>query len=767
MANDAKLSVGMGIDSRDFDKGIKSTKYQINKFRSEISGAASSVKKFVGGFAAISSASMIIGDAVSKTMSFEKSMSSLQALTESGAEGMMFFKSEAIKMSTETTKSAEEVVKAFQLIGGAKADLLQNKSALASVTKEALVLAEAAGVEVPEAAKALMMAMNQMGAKNSEARDYINILAAGAQEGAAEIPYLTQAIEKAGGVADTVGISFSELVSAIETIAPKVSDASSAGLYLRNIFLTLEKSADKNLRPSVVGLGVALDNLAKKQMTISELTDMFGAINVTAANALINSREEYDRLTKAVTGTNAAYEQQAIINDNLAGSVAKAASAYEALILSANKSNGFLKKTVDMFASILKGIREAHFVSKEEKEMRATNVQQESHNKSLDTRVSELQNFDVGGVKPYTDKNEAIKVLLDERVAYIDKIGKDYARELKKLNELEESAADYYKFSGGQKVSKKDITDQQELVNNLERKNKVYAAGTEYLKQQLGVSEQIVAIEEKSVQLAEQKASALMGSKNYYQEQIKSLNEQISATSGLDLNLIIRREKLQEELDKINRDERNFIELGIKLKPLNSDIISPTVSKDLDGLNKQLKSYVGTQTEANSQTFTSSQAFSTMATGMYDLSGVMNDSAAGWVQWGAKMIGTIAGALPSLASLSSANATVAVTGAAASAASIPFVGWMLVAGAVASVVAAMASIPKFANGGIVGGNSFAGDNVLARVNSGEMILNRGQQTQLWSMLNTSGSGGGDVRFVIRGTDLEGVLNNVNYKNSRR
>lgn len=55
----------------------------------------------------------------------------------------------------------------------------------------------------------------------------------------------------------------------------------------------------------------------------------------------------------------------------------------------------------------------------------------------------------------------------------------------------------------------------------------------------------------------------------------------------------------------------------------------------------------------------------------------------------------------------------------------------------AQLGAAMASKPKapsFAQGGIVPGNSYAGDNVTANVNSGEMILTRSQQAGLWRML---------------------------------
>lgn len=51
--------------------------------------------------------------------------------------------------------------------------------------------------------------------------------------------------------------------------------------------------------------------------------------------------------------------------------------------------------------------------------------------------------------------------------------------------------------------------------------------------------------------------------------------------------------------------------------------------------------------------------------------------------------------------------------------------------------------PSFADGGIVPGNSFTGDNVSANVNSGEMILNRSQQKNLFDVANGASTGGID------------------------
>lgn len=74
-----------------------------------------------------------------------------------------------------------------------------------------------------------------------------------------------------------------------------------------------------------------------------------------------------------------------------------------------------------------------------------------------------------------------------------------------------------------------------------------------------------------------------------------------------------------------------------------------------------------------------------------------------------------------------------------------------IAAIIATVKSTMAG--SFAEGGIVPGTSYTGDRLWARVNSGEMILNQTQQAALF------GGGGGQVRFVIEGSQLKGVLDN--------
>ena len=79
---------------------------------------------------------------------------------------------------------------------------------------------------------------------------------------------------------------------------------------------------------------------------------------------------------------------------------------------------------------------------------------------------------------------------------------------------------------------------------------------------------------------------------------------------------------------------------------------------------------------------------------------------------------------------------------------------------------------KHAGGGIVGGNSFFGDRILAGLNSGEMVMNGNQQQRLWNILNgtnqavTPGNNSVKVEGVISGKNLLLVQRNTNKIGSK-
>ena len=104
-------------------------------------------------------------------------------------------------------------------------------------------------------------------------------------------------------------------------------------------------------------------------------------------------------------------------------------------------------------------------------------------------------------------------------------------------------------------------------------------------------------------------------------------------------------------------------------------------------------------------------------------------------------------------------------------ASIPFVGVSIATGFISTMLgvqeatkAATMAMAAFETGGIIGGNSYHGDKLIARVNSGEMILNGRQQRNLFDAINENRLGGensnrlyGEVK--IKGQDLYIALSN--------
>lgn len=221
---------------------------------------------------------------------------------------------------------------------------------------------------------------------------------------------------------------------------------------------------------------------------------------------------------------------------------------------------------------------------------------------------------------------------------------------------------------------------------------------------------------------------------------------------------------LNEELyglhDDLVRKARGLdpVQITYELAPINEE------NPDELPLPTQL---VTTEDVNNISAYT--EGLNGIATMMGAITNLTNEGAAAWISWTATVLSSVAAAIPAIQTLVTAKTAEAGASAAASAAQVPVVGWILAGAAVASVLASLAALPKFSEGGIFNGNNTIGDFNLARVNSGEMILNNRQQRNLFNLLNgNTGTlrNNSEVTFKIQGKELVGVLNNYNNKISK-
>lgn len=779
------------LNADGFNKNLYQAQKNLKGFAATSKGVFSGLTTFTSYAAAFVGISTSIHSAVTANMEFEKSLSSLRSLTGVSAQELNYFRTEAIRMGMDSTQSASQMVDAFKLIGSQMPELLKNKTALTQTAEAAVVLAEAAELDVPTAAKALTGALNQMGASSSEAANYINILAAASQQGSADIPYLNKAIENAGGAASSTGVKFNELVAIIEAIAPKITDAASAGTNLRNIFLTLESSADQNLRPSVVGLSTAIDNLSKMNLDAVQLTKMFGKESVTAAIAILQEKDAFDELSQSIKDTNTAYDQAAINNDNLAGSIGKLQSSWTSFINTMAGSNGILKGIVDDMRDAVNWANRAMMTADERYQYDTQNsrrIEREDSNQRI-------QKYIDSGMSREDALNKEIQTanyMYPEAKAYQVR-ERDVEKKRKELESARRNEAEFYGFKKAYEeavklleVSKYEYTMRQVIYDNVEAQRKsLEQANREQEKAKAGAEAAAKAAKEKAAaeeaaRLAKEKASRPDGSIADVEYQISQKKKEISvAISDGD------RIRLSTELDELVQKKR-YMDLAIKYSQpafdtkqiadmANAKSTFSNMAKLPDGWNKinttkwdnqGIKDQINAMNDYQN-------AISSVESALSNLSGTFDSDSqnafsyfANIIQGAAQAATAIMALIPVKKAEANANAEAAVTGAASSVASIPFVGAAMAVAAVAALIASMAAIPKFAKGGIIGGSSFYGDRLLARVNSGEMILNKEQQKSLYQM--TSGENDINITsFKVRGDELFLVLKNYMKKTGKK
>ena len=231
--------------------------------------------------------------------------------------------------------------------------------------------------------------------------------------------------------------------------------------------------------------------------------------------------------------------------------------------------------------------------------------------------------------------------------------------------------------------------------------------------------------------------------KQGYASLLKDISSAFDEIFQKESNLI----KLEEELSDLSKEEYDNKEAIKTAQSDLDDAIARGNQSAIDNANEKLR-----------------KAKETLKTTQSTIEAVnkekkaVEDGSSVWKAFGNSAMQSMASVLESLGSSLAAQAAAALIG----------MNWggaaLATAGSLAAYAAASwARSQKFASGGIVGGTSYSGDNVLARVNSGELILNMAQQDNVANALSTladmSGlgtSGGAGVNVYLSGASFYGL-----------
>ena len=237
---------------------------------------------------------------------------------------------------------------------------------------------------------------------------------------------------------------------------------------------------------------------------------------------------------------------------------------------------------------------------------------------------------------------------------------------------------------------------------------------------------------------------------------------------------IIGKEEAQREINDLNQQLQK---LGKKIKPIKIELDEKGFTKAMGNIRKGWGKIqgIGNGIQGITDALDGNKNAWQVVSGMIDSFISIADGIQGVVS----LINTLTGATDAATASSVANTAEtnnntaasatntavksgeAIANATASGAKLAFpYNLVAIAAGVAAVVAALAMISgAFAEGGVVGGNSPSGDKLLARVNSGEMILNAAQQARLFALANGAAVYGASAQVATnfsQGTALSGV-----------
>lgn len=273
-------------------------------------------------------------------MALSSNMYELSAMTGVAGEKLQEIEGYARATGKEFGLGAAGGAESFKLVlSQLSPEIAKVPTALNSMGRQIAVTSKLMGNDQTGAANLLTTAMNQYGVSledptkaSAEMARMMNVMAAAAAAGSAELPAQQAALQQSGMAMAASKVSFEEGAAAIQVLDKAGKKGSEGGIALRNTLAKLSEGRflPKDVQKELQAAGVNINTLGDKSLSLADrltplkkimgdsalVTKLFGTENSNAALALINGIDEQRRLTEAVTGTNAAYEQAAIIMES-------------------------------------------------------------------------------------------------------------------------------------------------------------------------------------------------------------------------------------------------------------------------------------------------------------------------------------------------------------------------------------------------------------------------------------------------------------------
>lgn len=346
------ITVRLLADTSNFTAGMAKVSGESQKTATTMEAAGGKTKLITTGIAAAGIAATALGVAAIKMAAdFDASMSTVQANTGASADEMNQLRQAAIDAGADTMYSATESADAINELGKAG---LSTSDILSGGLSGALNLAASDGMAVGDAAELMATTLKQFNLTGAQSSQVADALAAGAGKAVGSAHDLGLALNQAGMVSHSFGISMQETTGTLAAFANSGMIGSDAGTSLKTMLISLANPSTKaanlmkelginayDAQGNFIGLsglaGVLKDKLSglSQEQRNQALATIFGTDAIRAANVLYEQGAEgIDDWTKAVSESGFAAEQAAAKNNNLKGDLENLSGSFESLMIS-------------------------------------------------------------------------------------------------------------------------------------------------------------------------------------------------------------------------------------------------------------------------------------------------------------------------------------------------------------------------------------------------------------------------------------------------
>ena len=363
------------IANSSFTKVAEHADKLSNKF-----GAISDKMKSTGKTMSVGITAPVItgfGAAIKTSADFEAQMSKVGAIAQASSSDLKAMTNEAVDLGAKTSKSASEVAKGMQELASLGFDAKQTMEAMPGV----ISASEASGAELATTAQVMASSINAFGLKASDATHVADLLATAANDSAADINYMGDALKYAGTPAKALGVTLEDTSAAIEVMSNSGLDGSQAGTALRASFIKLA-SPSKEASTLMQQLGVHLMDAKghfvgmpqliaqfqnglkgmSKEQKLAAISTVVGSEAASGFLSLIDAGpSKIDKYSNALKNSDGASKKASDqMKNNLKGSVEQLKGAFESLGIkigndlapAIKKGADWLSNFVDKFSSM-------------------------------------------------------------------------------------------------------------------------------------------------------------------------------------------------------------------------------------------------------------------------------------------------------------------------------------------------------------------------------------------------------------------------------